>query len=232
MKSLLVLRLEGVLQSWGEAGKWGYRDTWEFPTKSGIIGLLGCALGWQRNTPDLFALSQALSIGVRADRRGILLTDFHTIQSKQLLNAQGKHRGLKGKFSTLISHRNYLQDAYFTVVLEGEREKLEQIYEALKHPKWPIYLGRKACIPSRPVYDQIYDCYQSIEEALYSLPLAERSSDIITAEIEKNAAGHLQGSCYFRNDARGRESRSFFSREVIRKTINGLKEGRKTDVSQ
>ena len=225
MQPLLVLRLEGLLQSWGEAGKWNFRDTAVFPTKSGIVGLLGCALGWPRGDSRLSELSQCLSMGVRADREGFLLTDFHTVQSKQLLNAQGKHRGNKGQFSTIVTQRSYLQDAYFTVVLQGEEMLLKKIYAALKRPVWPLYLGRKACVPSRPVYDQIYYCYQDIEEALASLPLAKRVSDVITVEIEASSNLQLQGNRYRRNDAVGSVPRSFFSREVVRKTLDFSKGG-------
>ena len=44
-KTILVLRLEGPLQSWGENAKWDFRDSSTMPTKSGIVGLLGCAMG-------------------------------------------------------------------------------------------------------------------------------------------------------------------------------------------
>lgn len=219
MQLLLVLRLEGLLQSWGEIGKWNYRDSAVFPTKSGIVGLLGCALGWQRNDARLAELSQQLRMGARADRKGLILTDFHTVQSKHLLTALGKHRGVKGQFSTLVSHRDYLQDAYFTVVLQGEQKILEQIYTALKHPKWTLFLGRKSCVPSRPVYDRIYYCYQDIDEALSALPLANRASDVITVEIESQADTDIRGNRYNRNDALSTKPRSFFSREVIRKRI-------------
>ena len=39
-KKLLVLCLEGVLQSWGEDAKWDIRDSSDMPTKSGIVGLI------------------------------------------------------------------------------------------------------------------------------------------------------------------------------------------------
>ena len=45
-KQLLVLRLDGPLQSWGENAKWDFRDSSTMPTKSGIVGLL--AYGFHR----------------------------------------------------------------------------------------------------------------------------------------------------------------------------------------
>ena len=43
---IMLLRLEGVLQSWGERSRWDHRDTSDMPTKSALIGLLGCAMGY------------------------------------------------------------------------------------------------------------------------------------------------------------------------------------------
>lgn len=36
---ILLLRLEGLLQSWGEHSRWDHRDSSDMPTKSGVIGL-------------------------------------------------------------------------------------------------------------------------------------------------------------------------------------------------
>ena len=47
--SFLLLWLESALQSWGADSKFGRRDSLPFPTKSGITGLLLCALGASGN---------------------------------------------------------------------------------------------------------------------------------------------------------------------------------------
>ncbi len=41
----MLLWLEGPLQSWGGDSKFGVRDTLNFPTRSGILGLICCARG-------------------------------------------------------------------------------------------------------------------------------------------------------------------------------------------
>jgi CRISPR-associated protein, Cas5e family len=74
----LFLRLEGPLQSWGLRARWGERDTTDAPTKSGVIGLLGCALGLRRDDARLRDLSDNLRMGVRVDLPGILMRDYHT----------------------------------------------------------------------------------------------------------------------------------------------------------
>lgn len=42
----ILLWLEAPLQSWGFDSKFGRRDTLKFPTRSGVLGLLCCALGY------------------------------------------------------------------------------------------------------------------------------------------------------------------------------------------
>ena len=43
--SVLLLWLEGPLQSWGADSRYGNRTTLPFPTRSGVLGLLCCAAG-------------------------------------------------------------------------------------------------------------------------------------------------------------------------------------------
>ena len=60
MAELMMLRLEGLLQSWGESSAWDNRGTASMPTKSGIVGLLACAMGLERGCEEICALSKAL----------------------------------------------------------------------------------------------------------------------------------------------------------------------------
>ncbi|HQB07934.1 MAG TPA: type I-E CRISPR-associated protein Cas5/CasD, partial [Rectinema sp.] len=49
----LLLWLEAPLQSWGFDSKFNRRDTLAFPTRSGILGLLLCAMGAQGEQREL-----------------------------------------------------------------------------------------------------------------------------------------------------------------------------------
>ena len=69
------------------------------------------------------------------------LHDYHTVQETK--KADG---GIK---DCHITHRQYLTDASFGAVMEGNAALLEEIAIALDNPVWGIWLGRKACIPSR-----------------------------------------------------------------------------------
>ena len=88
--SVLLLWLEGPMQSWGTRARWDVRDTGLEPTKSGVIGLLGCAMGLERGNPELESLDHDLLFGVRIDRPGVVSTDYHTVT--------GYHRTAVGEF--------------------------------------------------------------------------------------------------------------------------------------
>ncbi|MDW7657821.1 MAG: type I-E CRISPR-associated protein Cas5/CasD [Bacillota bacterium] len=111
---ILLLRLEGPLQSWGERAHWDYRDSSLFPTKSGIIGMLSCALGYRRDDERLSRICDNTRIAIRADKPGLIMTDYHTVQGPNgvIINAEGKRRPGSG---TIVTPRQYLQDASFLV---------------------------------------------------------------------------------------------------------------------
>jgi len=155
----LLLRLHGPMQSWGTTSRFDERDTQLEPSKSGVIGLVCAALGRDRSEPvdDL----AALRMGVRVDREGVLLRDYHTATG--IVNAEGK----KKLNRTVISPRYYLSDAVFLVGLEGDRMLLENLQTALRVPVWPLALGRKSFVPSAPVY---------LPDALLETPLLQALS--------------------------------------------------------
>jgi CRISPR system Cascade subunit CasD len=168
MANTLFLRLEGPLQSWGERGRWSVRDSAPEPTKSGVIGLIACALGVNDNAA-IKSLSESVQMGVRIDAPGTRLTDYHTIgggaANPMLLTAQGKPKKSSGSPHTEISHRDYLCSASFLVALQGEASVIEQIAAAVQTPVWVIFLGRKSCPPTCPVFDGIGD-YPDLPTAL------------------------------------------------------------------
>lgn len=146
--------LSAPLQSWGEDARWDQRTTAVMPTKSAVIGILGCCLGLLRGSEQLSRLDEQIYMAVRAERPGVLMTDFHTVQGTEgvFLNAKGVPRGGGG---TIITPKQYLQDAIFTVFIWGEESILDTCFQAMMHPKWAVYLGRKSCPPAVPLLPQI-----------------------------------------------------------------------------
>lgn len=216
--TLLILRLEGVLQSWGERSKWDDRDTASMPTKSGIVGMLACAMGLERNSAEIPALSQAIRIGIRADRCGTLIEDFQTVrplENYDLLNAEGKPRGSS---NTFISRRQYLQDASFLVVIEAGMDWQIRIREALQNPRWPICLGRKNCVPTRPILAAVCVDYPDILSLIKAWPAADRADPVMPYECE-TALPELVS--VHRLDERLTGYRSFAYRTVYRGAVKG-----------
>lgn len=140
--STLLLRLAGPMQSWGVSSRFSHRRTRTEPTKSGVLGLIAAAQG-RRRCDELEDLLQ-LRIGVRVDQPGSLVIDFQTEKDR------------KGS-SLPLSRRHYLSDAIFVVGIEGEKQLLEGIKEALLHPKFPLYLGRRSCPPGQPLVLKLVD---------------------------------------------------------------------------
>lgn len=132
----LLLRLAGPMQSWGASSRFTHRATLDHPTKSGVIGLLAAALGRRRSDPleDLLQLS----FGARLDQPGVLMRDFHTA-----------HR--PDGTSMPLSHRFYLADAVFVAAVGGPPEVIEALDDAVRRPRFPLYLGRRACPPAGPL---------------------------------------------------------------------------------
>jgi CRISPR system Cascade subunit CasD len=146
----LLLRLAAPLQSWGADSKFDIRGTQREPTKSGVLGLLASALGLRRDdTKALRELAQ-LRFGVRVDREGHLLRDFHMAH---------------GNRSDYVTHRYYLSDAVFLCGLASDDAELLQKYAyALTHPVFPLFLGRRSCPPTLPIVLGIRYC--DLETAL------------------------------------------------------------------
>lgn len=142
----LRMRLAAPMQAWGTRSRFGERDTDLEPSKSGVLGLLCAAMGVDREDWDTLEPLTRLRMGVRVDQPGLLRCDYHTAQDIDAKN-------LTHVRSTAVTRRYYLADAIFLACLEGkDRALLEQANQALRNPHWPLYLGRKAFVPSKPVF--------------------------------------------------------------------------------
>jgi len=154
-KSFLALRLEGPLQSWGVDSQYNRRNTGLMPTKSAIAGMCCAALGFPRGCDKelefLVAFGAVRMTAIAIPRNGTKnelpvrrLQDYHTVQNTR--RASGAINN-----DCVLTHRQYLTDAAFGVLLEGDSILLKQVTAALKNPVWGVWLGRKTCIPTTPV---------------------------------------------------------------------------------
>lgn len=173
---ILLLRLAAPLQSWGGSSKFETRTTEKMPTKSGVVGLLAAALGLARDA-DLSRLAE-LKFGVRADRGGDDVTDFHTAHSYK--NPYSAEPEVKDSY---ITYRHYLADAVFLAGFEGGEALLRELEDALKNPVFSLFLGRRSCPPTLPIVWGIREL--PLEEALREEPpICEKHDRIMRVQIE------------------------------------------------
>lgn len=169
MDRYLILKLQGVLQAWGGHTYETFRPTEVFPTRSGLIGLLGACLGIRRSeSARLSSLAESFSFAARADRHDRLspsrTEDFHTVQQVRTVGGKPK--------ATEITRRQYLMDAAFTVALRfvpGAAFGLDQVAEAVQAPGFMPYLGRKSCPLGRPLLEAVVEA-DSLRGALAAIP--------------------------------------------------------------
>ncbi|BBJ22998.1 type I-E CRISPR-associated protein Cas5/CasD [Candidatus Nitrotoga sp. AM1P] len=150
MYSFLILKLDGVMQAWGDHTYEDYRPTVNFPTRSGLLGLLAACMGIERSdVAGLAELDKSLCFSIRADsEKTIKLTDFHTV-----MNARKVDIRKSGEYP-VVSRREYLCDAKFTVAIglsEHTSVTFDTIQRALKQPVYTPVLGRRSCPISRPL---------------------------------------------------------------------------------
>lgn len=212
MTDILLLCLDAPLQSWGLRARWDVRDSADEPSKSAVIGMLGAALGYPVGDSRLEKLERLLRMGVRVEREGSKLVDFHTV-SGVIRTAAGGAQGSPGDPYTIVSPRTYVQDAVFLVALEGPRSILEECAAALHEPRWPLYLGRKSCVPSRPVFLELTNRYADLEEVVTKYPwtcrvAGENFPMELRCVIEDESGGYLRPDRLRVNPARMYEQRA------------------------
>jgi CRISPR system Cascade subunit CasD len=176
----LLLWLEAPLQAWGHDSKFGRRDSLEFPTKSGVLGILSCAMGlggpqhaWLAAWADL---DMQLAGYVRSDHKGQalprlpLLRDFQMVGSGyddqdpwQSLHIPKKSNGDAPKKNAnsssagvKIIHRYYVQDMAYAVAMQAPTEQVHAVELALQSPVWDLYLGRKNCAPTEFIFQGVF----------------------------------------------------------------------------
>ncbi len=166
----ILLWLEGPLQSWGFDSRFNRRDTLKFPTKSGVFGLLLASLGASGAQKDLLDQLSHFQHTVVAfySKNQIsevpLLVDFHMVGSGyndsdtwQRLHIPKKSDGKKPVGSgAKLTYRYYIQDTSFAVVQEIPLTLKDKLVQSLQQPEFPLYLGRKSCVPTESLFQGVY----------------------------------------------------------------------------
>lgn len=161
----LALLLDAPLQSWGFSSRFQRRTTGLHPSKSGVLGLICAAMGIAKGSPEerevLPKLARLAMTSIAMPRHDVRrLEDFHTVgggydKATQRQSIPRKASGGPCDNPT-VTHRQYLTDARFGVILAGDRPLLTRVEAALQDPVWGVWFGRKSCIPSDPIYRGLF----------------------------------------------------------------------------
>ena len=163
----LVMHLESPMMAFGGETIDNFGVTRRFPSASMLTGMLANALGWRRtDTAAHQHLQDRLVFAARIDRHPPIGGSLHDFQTAQLghtdrgWTTRGTPEGRQGDPGTLksphIRHRDYLADTIVTVALRLEPSEdtpdLDNLSAALQRPARPLFIGRKTCLPSAPIF--------------------------------------------------------------------------------
>lgn len=185
-KKTIAFLLKSPMQAWGIDSRFIHRTTFTYPTKSAVIGIICAAMGIDKYLSDAnaklkdlceceFCAYQLQPLEKKESARFETiptLSDFHTIGGGYN-KSNPLHKGFalrkEGNKLTygeaILTYRTYIQDSCFVALLTYPNEIAEKISGALKNPVWGVWLGRKSCIPSVPIFGGLYE---SSEDALSS----------------------------------------------------------------
>ena len=158
----LVLRLEGPMVAFGDVMIDSFGPIRETPSTSAICGLLANALGFRRESwGKLQQLQDRLILASRVDHVDRRFTDYQTAQ----LDGRDRNWTTDGKIqkragatydSSHIRLRDYDCSVRIAAVLrlrdDDQTPTLDDLASALEWPARPLFLGRKCCLPSAPLF--------------------------------------------------------------------------------
>ncbi len=210
----LILRLDAPMMSFGTVlvDQHGFID--RFPGVSMLCGLIANALGWHHKEFDLLqTLQSRISYAARWDVHPERTVDYHTVDLGQpkmreegwTTQGEPEHRagGPDARFGTHQRYRHYWADGLMTVALSLTGEgtpSLDDVVHALRYPARPLFLGRKTCLPSRPLLDPQSPIVEGDDllSILIKIPIWERGDSrddfeaCWPAELESSQRAHIR----------------------------------------
>jgi CRISPR system Cascade subunit CasD len=214
MAEHLVFTLAATIASFGDVAGHERRGSWGWPGRSAILGLLAAAKGIRRDGD--FAALDALAVSVAVFEGGQPLRDYHTVQTVPTTltrRPQSRPEALAraGKdANTMITLRDYRTGVLFGVAVTGQG--LQALADALRHPVFSLYLGRKSCPLSAPVAPRVVEA-ASAEAALaqVQVPLWHKGDVARLLYAEDSATGQTET----RHDAPLDRQRWHFSARAV-----------------
>lgn len=178
MPNYLTFQVYGPFAAFGSIAVGEIREISSSPGKSAILGLVAGALGVDRFYDRMHRnLAESYMMAVRMDAPGCILRDFHTIQSSRpgkgvVFNSRREELESGAPINTITSRRDYLNDAACMVCLKANDSSpytLEDLAQALEHPIYMPYIGRKSCPLGLPLAPWIIEG-QSFQDVLMQRP--------------------------------------------------------------
>ena len=157
----LILQIDAPLIAFGGVAVDQVGPVRDFPAASMLTGLIGNALGWHWSDGAAHQdMQDRLVFAARREREGTLLTDTQNAQLGQHDKAWTTRGVPEGRSGATYKaphrrQRGYHADLSVRAVLRldpaDEDPTLDALARALDRPARPLFLGRKPCLPSRPL---------------------------------------------------------------------------------
>ena len=186
----IILRLDAPLVSFGSVLIDQHGPVDRFPGTSMLTGILANALGWSHGDFDLLqGLQDRLRYAARWDVAPAHAIDYQTADlGQEKMRKAGwttrmepeYRKGGDAKRGIAQRYRHYWTDGLMTVALTldppGGEPLVTTLLNALSMPARPLFIGRKACLPSRPLLDPELPLIKAGNalEALLGIPLWNR----------------------------------------------------------
>jgi len=200
MTEFLLLTLYAPLASWGEIAVGELRGSWDRPSRSALLGLLGAALGITREDQDAHdALNAGYGVAVRLDAPGTPMVDYHTAQTvaasvlKKARPSTRKQMLEAGDKETILSWRTYRADSLSTVAIwaHGQpRWSLSEVEAALRRPQFALFAGRKSNPFGLPLCPKIVAA-ETLADALAQRPADSAAIDVLRLKPKSGWVGEV-----------------------------------------
>ena len=181
----LIINLEAPLLAFGGETIDNLGVIRPFPAASMLTGIFANALGWRRVERERHQqLQDRLVFAARIDREpatGVRMTDYQTVKMADTVDLyvqnnrwvigwttrgtpESRAGALGAAGSGPFTHqrwRDYYADMRVTVALrlqpDDDSPTLDELAEALDEPARPLFIGRKSCLPSAPLFGGFED---------------------------------------------------------------------------
>ncbi len=162
----LRFRLHAPMASFGGPAIDAHGVTADFPTQSMLTGLFANALGFVRTMRrEHQALQERLVFGALREYEPVLgpFTDYQTAQigkNDRAWTTRGQPAQRAGGAATYAGAHQRWRDYHADLRIAGvarldpvdQTPTLDEIAAALDRPARPLFIGRKACLPTAPIF--------------------------------------------------------------------------------